>query len=110
MKPYRSLPGLILLALELPLGAQEVAGHGLLRPRHALRDPASSGGKQFTSMRVRAAIEAALEHDIEVYIELQDVRLWGEELNTLGDCSADHLDLHQGYVDIKRLNDAPLAA
>jgi hypothetical protein len=29
--------------------------------------------------------------------------------NTLGDFSADNLDLHQGYVDIKRFNDSPFA-
>jgi hypothetical protein len=104
------LAGLILLALALPLGAQEVTVHGQVRPRHELRDPAESGGKQFTSMRVRASIDAALENDIRVFIQLQDVRFWGEEMNTLGDFNADNFDLHQGYVEIKRFNDAPFAA
>ena len=110
MTPHRSLPTLCLLALALPLGAQEVTLHGQLRPRHELREPAAAGGKQFTSMRARAAIEAALENDIRVYIELQDVRFWGEEMNTLSDFSADNFNLHQGYVDIKRFSDAPFAA
>ena len=112
MSVNRSLSGLMLLilalspALILPLGAQEVTVSGQLRPRHELRYPAAPGGKQFTSMRAHAA----LENDISVFIQLQDVRIWGEETNTLGDFDADHLDLHQGYVDIKRFNDSPLAA
>ena len=110
MRFYRLLSSLILLAVGLPLGAQEVRVHGQLRPRHELRDPASAGARQFTSMRVRAAIEAALEDDIRVYIELQDVRFWGEERNTLGDFNADNLDLHQGYVDIKSFTGSPFAA
>ncbi len=110
MRFYRLLSSLILLAVGLPLGAQEVRVHGQLRPRHELRDPASAGARQFTSMRVRAAIEAALEDDIRVYIELQAVRFWGEERNTLGDFNADNLDLHQGYVDIKSFTGSPFAA
>ena len=110
MSAYRSLPCLLLIALALPLGAQEVTVHGQLRPRHELRDPAASGGKEFTSMRARASIRAALENDITVFLQLQDVRFWGEETNTLSDFNADNLDLHQGYVDIKRFNDSPFAA
>jgi len=49
-------------------------------------------------MRVRAAIQATLDDNVTVFIQLQDVRLFGEETSTLGDFRADNIDLHQGYV------------
>ena len=54
-----------------------------------------------TEMRVRAALRAALERGVEVFVQMQDVRTWGEETSTVADFSADHLDLHQGYVALR---------
>ena len=31
-------------------------------------------------------------------MQLQDVRIWGEETSTLGDFRADNFDLHQGFI------------
>ena len=56
-------------------------------------------------MRVRTQMVASLESDVDLMIQLQDVRLWGEEKNTLTDYSADKFDLHQGYVHLKKLGD-----
>jgi hypothetical protein len=51
-------------------------------------------------MRVRAALDARLEKSVRVFVQLQDVRLFGEEANTLGDYRADNFDLHQGFVEL----------
>jgi len=54
----------------------------------------------FTSMRTRAAIAAALEQNVQLFIELQDVRLFGEESHPLFDYSADGLDLHEAFAQL----------
>jgi len=85
-------------ALTSPLAAQDVTFRGQVRPRYEYRDPAGGGKDEFTSMRVRAALAAKLDEHVAVFIQLQDVRLFGEETSTLADFSADHFDLHQGYL------------
>lgn len=84
----------------LPVGAQDVKFHAQVRPRSEVRDPAAFGLKSFTSMRVRLGIEAALENNVRLVVELQDVRLWGEETHPLFDFSANQFDLHQGFAEI----------
>lgn len=80
--------------------AQEVSFHGQVRPRYELRDPAGTGERDtFTSMRVRAALDAALDERVRIFVQVQDVRLFGEETNTLGDFRADNFDLHQGWLE-----------
>ncbi|MDH3224317.1 MAG: alginate export family protein [Gemmatimonadota bacterium] len=81
--------------------AQKVDVQGQVRPRMEARD--RGGGDDavaFTTMRVRAAVDATLEARISVFLQLQDVRAWGEETSTIGDFTADQLDLHQGYVKV----------
>ena len=89
--------------------AQEVSVGGQIRPRFEFRDPASGGYDTFTSMRVRAQVRAALDRKVRVFIQLQDVRLWGEEANTLGDFRADNFDLHQGYAELGDIGGRPLS-
>ena len=81
--------------------AQEVTLGGQLRPRYEFRDPTATGSDGFTSMRARATLSARLERNVRVFVQLQDVRLWGEEENTLTDFRADNLDLHQGYLELR---------
>jgi len=93
--------------------AQEVTLGGQVRPRWEFRDPyvtSTAGGDWFVSMRARANITATLEKNVTVFVQLQDVRMWGEEGNTLGDFSADNFDLHQAYVEVKKQGDTNLAA
>ena len=85
---------------------QESGWGGQIRPRYEFRDPVGNDSDTFTSMRVRAQMAASLESDIDVMVQIQDVRLWGEERNTLGDFNADNFDLHQGYVHLKKLGGA----
>lgn len=83
-------------------GASITVG-GQVRPRVESRTPVDGSWDSFTSMRVRAQIAARLEGNARVFIQLQDVRLFGEEANTLGDFRADNFDLHQGYVELTSL-------
>jgi hypothetical protein len=89
----------------LPLHAQDVTLGGQVRPRFEYREPALDGDDGFTSMRTRLNLSALLERNLRVFIQLQDVRFFGEETNTLGDFSADHLDLHQGYLEVNHSGD-----
>lgn len=81
-----------------PLAAQDVTFSGQVRPRYEFRDPVAGGLDDFTSMRVRLGIEALVEEGLTVFVQVQDVRIWGEESHPLFDFSADALDLHQGYL------------
>jgi hypothetical protein len=110
MKKFRSIILAIVAVLTaLPAGAQEVKFQGQIRPRTEVRDPSAPGLKSFTAMRVRLGIEAALDRNVRVVIELQDVRLWGEETSPLFDFTANQFDLHQGYADIGSFSESPWA-
>ena len=89
----------LVAALTTPGAAQELVLGGQVRPRFERKTPMSGATTDFTSMRVRMRIEGELEGSVRVVLELQDVRLWGEETSTLGDFRADNLDLYQGYFD-----------
>jgi hypothetical protein len=97
--------GKLLLALGVgatSLGAQElpkVSFKGQVRPRLENRSPGDGTWDSFTSMRVRAALAAEMEQGVKIFIQLQDVRLFGEEGDTKDDFRADNLDLHQGYLE-----------
>lgn len=77
--------------------AQQTTFHGQVRPRLESRDPSGGGADTFTSMRVRLALEAMLDENLTVFIQAQDVRIWGEETSPLGDFRADNIDVHQAY-------------
>lgn len=81
-----------------PLTAQDVTLSGQVRPRYESRDVGESPRDGFTSMRVRAALQALVDPSLTIFIQVQDVRLWGEESSTLGDFRADNLDVHQAYL------------
>ncbi len=91
-----------LVTVGLPLHGQEtsVKFGGQVRPRMEGRDPVAGERDVFTSMRVRGALDASLENQVRVFVQFQDVRLFGEETNTLGDYSGDNLDLHQGFLEL----------
>lgn len=98
-----------ILAHAAVVSAADVSVSGQVRPRFEYRTRPGDAHDTFTSMRVRAGIFAKLEKDVRVMIQLQDVRLWGEETNTLGDFQADRFDLHQGYLELGNLGDHPLS-
>jgi hypothetical protein len=92
---------LLLLSVD-GLGAQkpEITFAGQVRPRLESRAAGRDTRETFTSMRVRAQLQAIPVDGTRIFIQLQDVRMFGEEANTLGDFSADAFDLHQGYVEL----------
>lgn len=99
MRAHRWVTVLGMLALMAPpVAAQDVNVKGQVRSRYESKDLGAAPRDAFTSMRVRAAIEAMLDDNLTVFIQMQDVRLWGEETSTLGDFRADNFDLHQGYI------------
>jgi hypothetical protein len=55
-----------------------------------------------TLSRIRGGVNASLLDWIRAYIQLQDARAWGAELNTLTDAAADNFDMHQGYAELGR--------
>lgn len=85
-------------AVPAPVWAQAVTLHGEVRPRFEYRNPVGTGKDDFTIMRVRAAMDARPDANLTIFVQLQDIRYWGEETNPSGDYTADHLDLHQGYL------------
>ncbi len=93
-----------------PAVGQEVKFGGQVRPRFEFREPVGTEADAFTSMRVRAHATATLERSVLVFIQVQDVRLWGEETSTLGDFRADNFDLHQGYVELRSSSEGPFRA
>jgi hypothetical protein len=49
----------------------------------------------------RTRLNAKVDQDrYHVFLQIQDVRVWGEEDDTLTDASADGLDMHQAYFKI----------
>ena len=96
---------LFLAALPTTAVAQEVdlKFGGQVRPRFEYRDPLAlpdGGAETFTSMRTRLDMRASLDDNLAAFIQIQDVRLWGSEGNTLGDFSANGLDIHQAYIEL----------
>ena len=53
------------------------------------------------SQRFRLNTKAVFKNSITVFAQIQDVRVWGEESDTLKDYSADSFDLHQGFGEVK---------
>ncbi len=78
--------------------------HGQYRPRFYYK-----GAQDFDAstnrvlVRHRARLGAGFDYKslVGTYIEVQDVRSFGEETNTLTDFSADGFDLHQAYARIR---------
>ena len=91
------------------VSAKEISFGGQVRPRAEFRDPVGAGYDVLTSMRVRAQMVAKLDRGVDAFVQIQDVRLWGEETNTLGDFDANNFDLHQGYVTLNKINDSGLS-
>ncbi|HET7040134.1 MAG TPA: alginate export family protein [Gemmatimonadales bacterium] len=64
---------------------------------------AAAGDDAATLSRVRLGARAELRPWLSAFVQLQDARAWGTETNTAADGTADQLDLHQGYVDLRAL-------
>ena len=109
----------VLLALILvpllasPTLAQEVklvpSGEYLARFRHTEGlDYAPGNVKNFVRHRARLGLRFTYGEELAAFVQLQDVRTWGEETDTLNDYSANGLDLHQGWLEIGLCDDIKL--
>ncbi len=61
-----------------------------------------------TLLRTRISLFATPSSKVSAFIQISDSRIFGEELNTLTDASADRLDLHQAYLAWKPWSDVTL--
>jgi hypothetical protein len=107
MMGYRTLVlgmALAAAALAVPLGAQEVVLGGELRPRFEVRHPVvrdwtNRETRDFVSMRTRGSLLVTLPRDVRGFVQLQDVREWGADPNTMA-LQAQGLNLHQGWIEL----------
>lgn len=96
---------LVATVLAAPASAQEVtvapSGEYFMRFRHFEgKDYAPGGVSNFVRHRARFGLKLAYGDEVSAFFQAQDVRTWGEESNTLGDFSADGLDMHQAFADL----------
>src|SRR5262245_4118212 len=91
---------------------------GQVRIRAEYRDPTSyantlPGGANplksddFILERIRLNLKFSVTDDIDVFIQPQDQRIWGQELTVLTD--ERNFDLHQGFVELRNLFSEPLS-
>ncbi|MBK9386353.1 MAG: alginate export family protein [Planctomycetes bacterium] len=59
----------------------------------------------FVEQRARLHADVDFSELLRAFVQIQDTRLWGEEVNTVDD-SADGGDFHQAFLDFKKLFDA----
>ncbi len=62
----------------------------------------------FNLLRTRLGVRFEPAPHTEALLQVQDARVLGEETNTLGDGSADRLDLHQAYFKLVDVFNAPV--
>jgi hypothetical protein len=56
----------------------------------------------FVEQRARLHADVDFSELLRAFVQIQDTRLWGEETNTVDD-SADGVDFHQAFLDLKSL-------
>jgi len=81
---------------------------GQVRIRAEYRDPTSYADNlpahksdDFVLERIRLNLKFSVTDDIDVFIQPQDQRIWGQELTVLTD--ERNFDLHQGFVELRNL-------
>lgn len=67
----------------------------------------SNGAVEYFENRVRLGVDLDMLEYVRFYIAVQDVRVWGEELSTAGDYTANGFDLNAGFAEV-RLGDTNL--
>lgn len=103
--PFRFSPMGPLLALllspSLAVGQSQptLTWQGEIRPRFYSREPVQDQWDHWIEMRTRLAVDARLESGLGLFIQIQDVRFWGEEVSSR-DRSADGVDFHQAYLEV----------
>ena len=103
----RHINGLLFAVLLSPfaVAAQSqphLTWQGEVRPRMYGREPVAEQWDQWISMRTRLGLEARLDQGLGIFVQVQDVRFWGEE-TTHRDRSGDAIDFHQAYLEVDSL-------
>jgi len=103
----------LLTLISSTASAQEVtvtpSGEYLMRFRHVEgRDFAPGGIDNFVTHRARVGLKLDYQQSMSAFLQVQDVRRWGSESDTVNDFSANGLDLHQGYFDLSFCDDIRL--
>jgi hypothetical protein len=75
---------------------------GEVRPRIYGREPVQNDWDHWISMRTRLGMDARMDSGIGLFVQIQDVRFWGEELSNR-DQSANAVDFHQAYLEVGSL-------
>jgi len=93
---------------------KQVSLDGQARFRFEYRDPvaytdlpASTRSDDLYLSRLRINLKFGVSDDIDVFIQPQDQRTWGQEASVLSD--EKNLDLHQGYAEFRNLWGEPLS-
>ncbi len=68
---------------------------------HDERDLDPETRSEYITQRARLGVGVKFFERFSVYVELQDVRRWGSETSTLMDYSADGLDAHQAWGQVR---------
>jgi len=91
----------VLLSPALTAGQNQptLTWQGEVRPRLYGREPVNEQWDHWISMRTRLGLHARMEPGLGLFIQIQDVRFWGEELSNR-DRSADAVDFHQAYLEV----------
>jgi len=103
----------LIAALATPALAEEVkvvpSGEYLVRFRHTEGlDFAPGNVDNNVRHRARLGLRFSYGNELTAFVQMQDVRTWGEETDTLGDFTANGLDLHQGYMEAELAKDLRL--
>jgi len=78
----------------------EVGGQVRYRGEYDLRDFNPDTEADYLNTQ-RTRLNVKYDNDrYHGFVEVQDVRVWGEEMDTLTDTSADSLDMHQAYLKV----------
>ena len=94
------------LAKRLTFGGQVRIRAEYRDPTSYTNTPASRRDVDLFMERVRLNFKVDVTDDIEVFIQPQDQRIWGEEASVLTDTK--NMDLHQGFVEVRNLLSEPL--
>ena len=92
---------------------KSVSLDGQIRIRAEYRDPtsyinadAATRSDDVFLTRIRLNLKFSVNDDIDVFVQPQDQRAWGQEASVLND--ERNLDLHQGFVEIRNLFGEPI--
>ncbi|HEV3026583.1 MAG TPA: alginate export family protein [Planctomycetota bacterium] len=93
---------------------KQVSLDGQIRLRGEYRNPTTYGNAPVATRadelfltRLRLNLDFKVTSDIDVFVQPQDERQWGQEVAVLAD--ERNLDLHQGFVEIRNILGEPLS-